>query len=500
VEIQSKDRAARTVPCGGGWALAMAMALVSIAGCSGSSGTTPPVGQVPVTQGAPNPNQGLLVVDVVDAFGWPALAAEVSFQSEDGQVLATILTGPDGRASRWVRAATGVVHVSHALGQDDDPTPVTVPKGGRIDLLRTVRTDSGPGPTGIAATRAAPGALSADGASFEFTISLYSLGGPASGPDLVGSSELSDVRLEDCVPRAGEGLAAHGAACVQRDDGTDRSWRMVEKAVDPSPWEGGDFGEPLAILLMLDRSQTATRRDGFDTRLNMAKSLASSLLPHSHFALAAFAGDGGPAGTASPLPAVPVTFLGDATSPSFSSREAAFAAIDGLRGLAGGSTPLHTAIAAGLEFMADKADPARRRALVVFADGRDDDCLTIEACLPASRSVAARARELGVRVFIVATAIGWDGDDGRLVLLALDREDGVVFILQPMSWDFPGATAIVRNALLGYSAYRHLRFRIAGEGPGSFRSGDLVQGVLQVTVPGGMNPMEEALGFSVRVP
>lgn len=470
-------------------------------GACGGGGSVAGGGAAPKPTTSPAPGTGLLDVTVTDPFGTPVSGAYVVF-CHDGEPCAgrnSALTGADGRASLRAKATTGLLQVNHDVLGISDPLTMTVPRNGRVELRRTIRASVSSNPPAIASAEVNTGGLSDDGQRLRLRLDVYRAPDPEN-TDADYSGLVDQAHLLDCVARSDDAVVTLGPRCVDRGDGSDRSWREVDRRALPAPDEGrGAAGAP-AVLLMLDRSEVAVSRDTSERRLYSAKALTAALLPDAQVAVAAFAGNGGPAGTASPLPDVPVTFVGAGTAPFFTTAHEAIVAIESLRSLAGGSAPLHAALAAGLEFLAGNTEAGRSRALVVLTDGRDDTCVTVDACVPLSREVARRAQALGVTVYIVAPGLGWDGDRSRDVLLEVDRADGVVRVLEPVYWDFMGAIEIVRSAIQGREVLRSVEFVIDGDAAGSFQPGDVVSGVMEVWVPGGMSPQSETLGFSLRVP
>ena len=471
-------------------------AALLLASCGGGSGAGSGGGTA-----APPLATGLLEVTVTDPFGTPVPGADVVFCPDEESCWAgsSAITDADGRASLRAKSTQGLLQVSHDVLGNSDPLTIKVPQGGRVELRQSIRAWVSSNPLAIASAQVEADGLSDDGRLLRLRLDVYRAPDPEN-TDADYSRLVDQASLLDCVARSGDALSALGPRCVDRGDASDSSWRAVEEGALPAPAADIATQQAPAVLLMLDRSEVAVSRDVSERRLYSAKALASALMPAAQIAVAAFAGDGGPAGTASPLAEVPVTFVGDQATPFFAASGEAITAIESLRGLVGGSAPLHASIAAGLEFLVGRAEVGRPRALVLLTDGRDDACVTIDACAPLSRDVARRAEELGVTVYVITPGQGWDGDQGRDVLLELDRADGFVRVMEPVYWDFMGAVEIVRSAIQGGQVLRSVGFTIEGESAGRFQSGDVVSGVLEVWVAGGMNPQNETLGFSLRVP
>lgn len=418
-----------------------------------------------------------LVVTVVDAFGIPVPAANVQHYLASSSVFGQ--TSSEGTVTMDVPAGAGRVTANSILGRKE--AAVDLARDARAELRLTLAPQSS-GAFAVLDADVVPGSIAPDGRSVELRIVVGSGGGAPIYPH--------SVALGACVAREGVDLSALGPACVDRGDGTDRSWKPVGEAA-VGPHQVGTAARAGPVLVLLDRSQRSGEIDRYEEHLFVAKALVAELLGSRSVAVGAFAGDGGPAGTASPLPERPVTFFPVENPGWIAERVVAFEALESLRGRVGGSSALAAAIDAGVDFLVARTVAMERPALVILTAGGSEGCSFDEAPGPNATSQCAsiraaveRARQAGVTPWLVGPGDSWYPSSTSYAspgsLISVAREAPVRWAAAPVEGDVYAASEIVRAVLSGALAFREIRFRISADEEGSFAAGVEIRGALTI--------------------
>lgn len=484
---------------------------LAMAGCGGGGGNSVPSGGGTSSgSGSGNPPppapstgaRATLVVKVVDAFGTPVPIANVEHRSASGSVWGS--TGPAGLTPALdVPAGAGTVFVSNiALGLQR--ADVDLGRGTSSELRLALQPFEFAA-FGVLQAEVVPGSVTADGSSLELRVEVavpaefYRYQRP-SGSAL---ATLSRVDVARCDAREGDVLATLGPVCVDAGDGTDRDWQPVGE-IDVGPKQVGSGVPAGPVLVLLDRSERAGQVDTYEEHLFAAKSLVAGLLDDRPVALGAFADDGGPAGTASPLPEKPVTFYPVENPGWIADRVVALRALDSLRGTKGGTSALASAIDSGVDFILARSDASEHPALVVLTAGGAEGCHFDSSNSPddtaeclAIRAAAERARQMGVTLWLMGPGDGWYG---RGSLAAAAREARVPWVAAPSEGTVHAASEVLRAALLGRSAFHEVRFRISAEVAGTFVPGVVIRGGLAPRDFAGEWDSSQWLPFRATVP
>jgi hypothetical protein len=450
-----------------------------------------------------------LVVTVSDRFGSPVPITHFDHRSTSGTVTVEVVPDSAGRAVIDVPAGAGTLHVSHVRGRAR--TDVDLAQDSRTDLALTLEAWQFAAMSVLDAA-VVPGSVSDDGRSVELSVEVsvptefYRYQRPSGD----GPMTLNDVTIEvpACAARSDRtGLGTLGPLCVDAGTGTDRSWR-VASTVSVGPRMIGSRPAAGPVVLMLDRSEhVEVIMDYFGEQRFAAKSLVDALLPGREVGIAAFASDGGPTGTASRLPQKPVTFYPVENPGWATSRVEAFEALESLRGVTGGASPLREAITAGVDYLGQRTAADERPALVVLSAGFDDLCPAPDGCGAAWRDLSERALQAGVSVWLIAPGELWyidwyyaPGFPPAVPYLA--REPGIRWVVAPHAMGLHSAIEVARAALQGEPVVHEVRFRIESDSAGAFTPGSRVLGQI-VLIDFAGDPgwgMVQALPFTALVP
>lgn len=436
----------------------------ALAACSGG------VSDDPAT-GAPPP-VSVVSVAVADAFGAPVAGAtvtatlggvSVSGPTDAQGVVLLPVNGPSGSASVVVERPSfddAVVTVPVTAG-DVNTVAVT--------LDRTTAAAGGSLPVGSGGGTGgggAPPVTVGDGRTrLSFEVELVVVDG---GGRPIGTLGAGDFALLPCAPDA----AREGDECMV---GGDRDYTAVTAAPESLQLIPSGTAAPFAAVLLMDQSASIAQSDPTNARLFAAKSMLSTLGPDDQTLLAAFAALPNALIPTAPLSVyLPVRGRDDA--------RAYFGDLDALGPLLGGNTPLYTSIDAVVaQIAADPAVPADKAlAVVVFTDGRDNECGNAEACLAARERTIAQALANEVRLFTIG--LSDQADTGALGELA-QRTGGALLFAQTPEQLTPLYGSI--GALLGRGAptYR-VRWTVETDAAGGFPAGGQLLGRVRVDADG----------------
>jgi hypothetical protein len=284
----------------------------------------------------------------------------------------------------------------------------------------------------------------------------------------IGNLVAGDFALLPCTPDA----ARDGDECVV---GGDRAYTAVTATPEHLESIPSSTAAPFAAVLLMDQSASIAQSDPTGARLFAAKSMLSALGPDDQALLAAFAAAPNALIPTAPLNVyLPVRGRDDAG--------AYFGDLDALGSLLGGNTPLYSSIDAVVaQIASDPAVPAGKAlAVVVFTDGRDNECQEAAACLAARERTIAQAIASQVRLFTIG--LSDQADTGALGELA-QRTGGALLFAQSPEQLTPLYSAI--GALLGRGAptYR-VRWTVETDAAGGFPAGGQLLGRVRVDADG----------------
>jgi hypothetical protein len=397
-------------------------------------------------------------VQVNDSFGSAVAGATVqgpmgsASSDAKGQAL-VILATPESTAAVTVSGASFVGQSVVATGASDRVNVVAL-------TLERVSSAAG----GSIATRSGSlPQISADGQSLSFEVELVVVDGDAKPIQTLGEA---DFLLRTCVPDP----AASLTHCV-RGGASDSGYQPADARPEAAALSPGLPVRPYAAALLLDQSGSILSSDATGARLYSAKAFLSALTGDDRALLAAFA-----SGPEALIPNAPLTVYG-----SFRDRSTAagyFATLDGLAQQLGGATPMYDSVDSLRRLVvADPAlPPGTARAVVVFTDGADTDCLTPAACRARRELSIAGAQADGVRLFTIALGSGVD-------LLALgelaNQTGGAMLYAETVEQLLPLYGSVGRLQSLSLPTYR-LRWTVRADAPGAFRPGYTLLGRVQV--------------------
>lgn len=436
------------------WVLTAIASLV-LAACGGGGGG----GEA----GSSQPQQlGVVRVQVNDSFGSAVAGAAVVgprgtvYTDAQGTALVALDT-PSSTATVQVVRPT---FVDQSLPATATPgTVATVP----VTLVR-MRSAAG----GSLGTRSgvAP-VLDASGQQLSFEIELVVVDGDAAPVQGLGSA---DFTLLPCVPDA----AAQRTLCL-RSTGSDVAYTPAAAKPEGLTVVAGMPARPHAAALLLDQSGSMQASDATGARLYASKAFLSALGTDDRALLASFA-----SGAGALIPTTPLTIYGP-----FRDRVSAsnyFPTLDALALLVGGNTPLYDAMdALRKNLVADTTVPVGvARAMVVFTDGADTNCLSATACRERRAASIRDAKADQVRLF----AIGLSGSVDVLALGELTQQTGGVMLYADTAQQLlPLYGSIGRLFSMSLPTYR-LRWTVRAAAAGAFHSGDTLAGRVQVNAGG----------------
>jgi hypothetical protein len=264
--------------------------------------------------------------------------------------------------------------------------------------------------------------------------------------------------------------------------------------------------------MLIDQSEAGLSPDWTpnEPRLFAARILADRLLPDTGLVLAGFASDEA-SGSSSGLPQRPVTFFPVEAPGLTTSRSEAFATLDDLSGMVGGGAPLYEAIAAGVDFMAERTSPDLRRVLVVLADGSDSTCGTPAQCAQRRKALVGHARASGVELVLVGSRdeesclhADWSYclEIHAREALRLLAEDGGMPLVVANTNSLHSPVLLVQQLLSGWATIQDVRLRLTSDSAGAFAPGAVVKGEFSGVNPS-MCPFDcwtVVLPFNVEVP
>lgn len=337
---------------------------------------------------------GLVMVTVQDAYG--AAVANATLQgaggstTTDAQGVALVqLPAPDSTVevtlsrTTFVDAKLQLTSTSGSVNQVAATlVRATAPAGG------SMRSRSGFVPT-----------LDASGRQLSFEIELVVVQGNSQPVETLGTA---DFVMRACTPEAAS-VRNGRADCLRGGGNADGDTAYSPSTPAPTRLQlvPGLPAQPYAAALLLDQSGSIATTDPTGARLYSSKSFLNGLGVDDRALLAAFAG--GPAAT---LPTNPLTLYGGFQDKA--GARAQFGTLNSLAKLVGGNTPLYGSIGALRQHVGGDTTLAAgmARAMLVFTDGADTTCSTVETCrLLRDRSVQG-ARQAQLRLFTIGLSPG----------------------------------------------------------------------------------------------
>ena len=447
-----------------GWPAITAALLVGlgVAACGGGGGGGDGAGT------ATPQALGLVKVTVQDAYGAPVAGAKLQSPSgstnTDAQGVALVLLpAPDSTAEVTLTRSTftdTTLRLTSTAGSVNQASATlvraTAPAGG------SMRTRSGLAPT-----------LDAAGQQLSFEIELVVVQGNSQPVETLG---IPDFVLRACTPesaavRNGRADCLRGAGSVD----VDAAYSPSSPAPTRLQLVPGLTARPYAAALLLDQSGSIATTDPTDARLYSSKAFLDGLGADDRALLAAFAG-----GSGAVLPVKPLTVYGD-----FLGRDgvrAQFPTLNSLATLVGGNTPLYSSIDALRQRVADDTTlPAgMARAQLVFTDGADTTCSTVDSCRIARDRTIQGAQQAQVRLFTIGLSKGID----IATLGDLADRTGGAFLYADNTAQFLALYGSVGKLMsLSLPTYR-LRWTVQAAAGASFHPGDTLLGKVQVSASG----------------
>ena len=411
---------------------------------------------------------GLAQVTVLDGYGNAVPGAKLQGPSGSAitdakGVALLVMPAPDSTADVTVTRSTFV----------DTTVKITSTSGGVNQMIATLSRATAPAGGSLRSRSGYAPTLDATGRQLSFEIELVVVRGNSQPVENLGPA---DFVLRDCTPAAAA-LRKGRADCLRGAGSADVDTAYIPATPTPtSLWlVPGLPARPYAAALLLDQSGSIAATDPTGARLYSAKSFLDGLGVDDYALLAAFAG--GPAAT---LPIKPLSIYG-----GFQRKDgvrAQFTTLDSLATLVGGNTPLYDSIDGLRQQVAnDTTLPAgTARALLVFTDGEDTTCNSIDTCRTLRERTILGANQAQMRLFMIGLAQGID----VATLGELADRTGGAFLYADNAAQFLALYGSVGKLMsLSLPTYR-LRWTVQAAAGASFHPGDTLLGKVQVNAAG----------------
>ena len=435
------------------WRLAVSTLCLGLAACGGGGGSGGGAnGEVPVAL-------GLVKVTVTDRFGAAVAGATVlgprGSYATDGQGTALVpIDSPDGTAGVTVIRSSFI-----------DKTVSATSSTGRLnDVAVTLdRTSSAAGGSLTTRSGVLP-TVDASGQTMTFEIEVIAVDSESRPIQNLSSA---DFVLRSCTPNPSN----NRVDCV-RGAGATAAYLPIGAIPEALLPIAGRAATPFATALLLDQSGSILQTDPTGARLFSAKAFLSGLGANDAALLAAFAG-----GPGAMIPTAPLTvyapFRGQALASSY------FPTLDSLTPLLGGNTPLYNSLDALRQRLSTEASiPAGlAKAIVIFTDGADTSCASVEACRASRLQAIQGANQDQVRLF----TIGLSSEVDIVALGELANHTGGALLYADTAEQLLPLYGSVGQLLsLSLPTYR-LRYTVRASAPGVFLPGYTLIGRVQVT-------------------
>lgn len=311
--------------------------------------------------------------------------------------------------------------------------------------------------------------LDATGTLLTFEVELVVVGGDSVPID--GLSR-ADFQLRACTPDAGNNRFDCVRGTVASDDVAYVPATDMPEVATPVP---GGTTRPYATALLLDQSGSIAQTDPTAARLFATKAFLDTLGDEDLALLAAFA-----SGTTAQIPTEPLTVYGPFRASS--QARSYFDTLDTLAMQIGGNTPLYNSIDSLRDqaFSAGAVPAGLGQAMVVFTDGADTSCNTLETCAERRGQTIQAAVQDGVRIFTIG--LSNDVDIAALGELA-NQTGGAMLYADNVAQLVPLYGSVGQLMSLSLGTYR-LRWTVRADAAGAFRPGQALLGRVQVTAQG----------------
>lgn len=438
------------------WALTAALLFsAGLAGCgSGGGGGS----------GAAPFSAGMLRVVVNDTFGTPVAVATVqgplSSLQTDAQGVALVLV--DGASNN-----TTITVSAPAFKQQSVVAPL-IPNQPNVIVVTLSRATSAAGGS-LASRGTFLPSVNGSAQEMTFEIELVVVDGD-SNP--IENLRPTDFSLRSCAPDP----ANSKFDCV-RGTTAAADVAYAPSASTPAAMEvvAGGAAKPYAAAMLLDQSGSILQSDPSGARLFSAKAFMGTLGTDDRVLLGAFAG-GPTARIPTPPLAIYAPFKDKASAPSY------FATLDSLTSLVGGNTPLYESIDGMRQRLVGDATLAAglAKAMVVFTDGADTTCSSLEVCRSTRAESIQRAKADQVRLFTIGLTSGVD----VAALGELANQTGGAFLYADTAEQLlPLYGSLGRLLSLSLPTYR-LRWTVQAGPANAFQPGYTLLGRVQVSVAG----------------
>lgn len=443
------------------WALPAALlASVLLAACGGSGGGAGADGSSASAAFA----AGALRVVVSDSYGTRVAGATVqgplSSLQTDAQGIALLLV--DGNAT------DAKVTVSGPSFQEQSVSAPLRPNQTNEIVVTLLRATSAAGGSLTSRGTFLPSA-SGNSQELTFEIELVIVDGDSNS---IENLRPTDFALRQCTPDAGNDRfdCVRGASA-----GADVAYVPATATPSDMTVVAGAVARPYAAALLLDQSGSIVQSDPSGARLFSAKAFMGTLGADDRVLLAAFAG-----GAGALIPTPPLTiyepFKDNASAPSY------FPTLDSLTTQVGGNSPLYTSID-GLRqrLVADTSlAPGISKAMVVFTDGADNTCTSLENCRATRAQTIQQANTEQVRLFTIGLSSGVD----VAALGELANLTGGAFLYADTAEQLlPLYGSLGRLLSLSLPTYR-LRWTVQAGAGNAFLPGSTLLGRVQVSATG----------------
>jgi hypothetical protein len=426
---------------------------VVLAACGGGGGSDPP-------------KPGALTVTLNDSYGSPVPGATV--QATDGVLSRSATTNASGvavLAASWPDGTADVTVSGPALVTQTVSTPIA--SGELTDVSVTVERATSAAGGSLASRSGFVPLLSRQGRALTFEVELVIVDAASEPVQNLGAA---DFTLVPCTPDTGNDRPDCIGGGSTTADGA-----YVPDSAAPEAFEGvaGAPARPYAAALLLDQSGSIAKSDPTGARLFSAKAFLQSLGGDDRARLAAFA-----SGADARVPEPPLTVYGPFQDQA--SATSYFPTLDGLAPLVGGDTPLYQSLDELVrQVVADTGLPGGiSKAVVVFTDGDDTDCLSQTACATARAQSIQTAKQGQVRVFTIGLSSSVNAEAlGELAAAT----GGAMLYAESAEQLLPLYGTVGRLLSLSLPTYR-LRWTVEAAAPGLLQPGSRLLGRVQVNL------------------
>lgn len=405
---------------------------------------------------------GVLRVIVSDSYGANVAGATVQGQrglsTTDAQGAALVVTDAPN--------STAQVHVSRT-GFVDRSVSVTSSAGQINDVSVRLERVTSPAGGSMASRSGVVPSVDSTGQQMSFEIELVVVDGQSQP---IENLTVANFVLRACTPDPSN----NQVDCVRGTDAAaDVAYAPASAAPQAATRIPGQVARPYAVALLLDQSGSIVLSDATGARLYSSKAFIDGLGADDQILLSAFAG-----GAGAIIPTRPLTIYGPWRQPA--DARSYFATLDSLALQVGGNTPLYTSIDTVRQELAASASLPQglAKAIIVFTDGADTSCSSIETCRASREQSIAAAQRDQVRLFMIG--LSSSVDIAALGELA-NQSGGALLYADTTEQLLPLYGSVGRLMSLSLPTYR-LRWTVQAAAAGALRQGNSLLGRVQVTV------------------